>query len=82
MPIRDFGNIISSTTVICPTTSNMSPNNNMNMITDFTDDLLKKNCDNYDKVRGHFLALSAHCPCLQVSVMRTMPQKSREKVTE
>ena len=62
-PIRDFGNITSSTVALCSTTLNMSLNNNTNMIVDSIDDLFKNNCDNFDEVRGRSLALSTHCSC-------------------
>ena len=72
-PIKDFGNITSFTSAIYSTTANMSLNNDTNMVIDSIDDIFDKNCDNYDKVRGHFLVLSAHCPCSQAIVMRIMP---------
>ena len=62
VPIRDFGNITSPTAAICPTTSNMSPNNNMNMIVNLANDFFEKNCDIHDEVRGHSLVHSVHCP--------------------
>ena len=55
-------NISAITAAICPTTSNMSPNNNMNMIVDLADDLFEKNCDSHDEVKGCSLAHSTHCP--------------------
>ena len=62
VPIRDFGNITSPTAAICPTTLNMSPNNNMNMIVNLANDFFEKNCDIHDEVRGHSLVHSVHCP--------------------
>jgi len=61
-PIRDSGNITTSTAAICPITSNMPSNNNMNMIIDLADDLFEKNCNVHDEVRGCSLAHSAHYP--------------------
>jgi len=62
MLIRNFGNITSPTVAICSTTSNMSPNNNMNMIIDSANDFFKKNCDIHDKVRGCSLVHCTYCP--------------------
>ena len=40
----------------------MFPTSNMNMIIDLVNDLFKKNCNNFDEVRGHSLVFSAHYP--------------------
>jgi len=40
----------------------MAPTSNMNMVVDSIDNLFKSNCNNYNKVRGHFLASSMHSP--------------------
>jgi len=62
VPIRDFGNITTSTTVIYPITSKMPPNNNINIIVDLADNLFEKNCDIHDEVRSCFLVHSVHHP--------------------
>jgi len=40
----------------------MASNNNINIVVDHLDNLFEKIGDNFDKVRGHSLALSAYCP--------------------
>jgi len=40
----------------------MTPTKDMNMVIDLVNNLFKDNCDNYDEVRGRFLASSIHCP--------------------
>jgi len=57
-PIRDFGNITTSTALF----NNMSPNNVSNMEVNSFDDIFTKACDNCDEVRGCSLVLNAHCP--------------------
>jgi len=59
-PIRDFGNISSSTTALYSTTSNMSPNNTLNMIINSNNEFFKKNCDFSNEVRGCSLAYSTY----------------------
>ena len=61
-PIRDFENITTSTSAIYSTTDNMSPNNVLNIKVDSFDDIFKKACNNFDKVRDHSLVLSTHYP--------------------
>jgi len=38
----------------------MTPTKDMNMVIDLVNDFFKDNCDNYDEVRGRFLASSIH----------------------
>ena len=70
--IRDFGNITTSTLAIHSATDNISSNNNSKMVVDSINNIFENTCNNYDEVRGCSLALSAHHPCPQVTVMRTM----------
>ena len=60
MPIRDIRNITSFTSALYSITSNISPTSNINMVIDLVDDLFKKNCNNFDEVRGCFLASSIY----------------------
>ena len=61
-PIREIGNITSSTSVLWFTTLNIFPTNDVNMVIDSIDNFFEKNCDNYDKVRDHSLVSSIYCP--------------------
>ena len=40
----------------------MGQTDNTDMVINLVDDLFKNICDNFDKVRGHSLASSIHCP--------------------
>ena len=65
-PIRDFGNITTSTALF----NNMSSNNISNMEVNSFEDIFAKACDNCDEVRGCSLVLNAHClrtPSLSLS---------------
>ena len=79
--IRDFRNITTSTSVIHFTTDIMSPNNISNMEFNSFDDIFEKACDYYDEIRGRSLVLSTHYSYPQVTVIRTMQQEFRKKVT-
>ena len=79
--IRDFRNITTSTSVIHFTTDIMSPNNISNMEVNSFDDIFEKACDHYNEIRGHSLVLSTHCSYPQVTIIRTMQQEFRKKVT-
>ena len=61
-PIRDFRNITTSALAIHFTTDNMSPNNISNIEVNSFNNIFEKACNNFDKMRGHSLTLSTHCP--------------------
>ena len=58
-PIRDIGNKFLSISATHTLTSNMTLSNDMNIVIDIVDDLFKKNCGNYDEVRGHLITSNA-----------------------
>ena len=61
-PIRDIGNKSLFTSAFHISTSNMTPNSEMDMVIDSVDDLFKSNCDNFNEVRGCSLTSSMHSP--------------------
>ena len=61
-PIRDIGNKFLSISATHTLTSNMTLSSDMNIVIDIVDDLFKKNCGNYDEVRGHLMISNAQSP--------------------
>ncbi len=59
-PIREIGNISSSTSTIYSITPNMAPNNSLNMIINSNKEFFKNNCNFQNEIRDHFLIHSAH----------------------
>ena len=61
-PIRDLGDMTFDTLTFYAITLNMASDDNITMGVDSFNALFWNTCDNYDEVRGHSLALSAHSP--------------------
>ena len=61
-PIRDLGNMTSDTLTFYAITLNMALDDNVTMDVNLFNALFWNAYDNYDEVRGHSLALSAHSP--------------------
>jgi len=61
-PIRDIRNKFLFTSATCTSTSNITLSGDMDMVIDIVNDLFKKNCDNYDKIRGHSMTFNTQSP--------------------